>query len=120
MTDVVGKNISKLMIQNPIKQNFNFGFHFPSFHFTLTENTKEIIYLCFFSINLPLNYIQEAKVLKGRNKFSLLMGVPQWFHEENLLRRMIGADYHPDHARVHAQSKQVVQPVRKLTNNNDP
>ena len=118
--DVVGENMKKLRIQNPIAQNFIFDFHFPSFHFTITENTKEIVYLCFLSINLPLNYIQEAKVLKGGNKFSLLMGVPKWFYEENLLRRMMGADYHPDHARVQAHSKQVVQPVRKLANNNDP
>ncbi len=69
-----GKHIKKLMIQNPIVQNFNFDFHFPSFNFTVTENTKEIVYLCFFSINLPMNFIQEAKVLKGRKRFSLLMG----------------------------------------------
>ena len=47
------------------------------------------------------------------------MGVPKWVYLENLLHRMMGANYHPDHTRVQAQNKQAVQPIWKLTNTAD-
>ena len=49
-------------------------------------------------------------------QFSFGMAVPKWFYEESYSERQMGDEYDPRHARVQAQSRQVIQPVRREHN----
>ena len=44
-------------------------------------------------MNLPKDYLREAKVLKEGLQFSYIMAVPKWFYEEPYLEKQMGDAY---------------------------
>ena len=95
---------------------YSVNWSFPYQFYSVVEGSKDILYPDFFTVNLPKQYIKQAKVLKGGMQFSFGMVVPKWFYEESYSERQMGDEYDPRHARVQAPRRQVIQPVRQEHN----
>ena len=117
--DNVADDFAALSVKKPAPNRIEFysvNWSFPYQFYSVVEGSKDIIYTDFFTVNLPQQYIKQAKVLRGGMQFSFGMAVPKWFYEESYSERQMGDEYDPRHARVQARSRQVIQPVRREYN----
>ena len=115
----VADNFAALSVKKSSPNRIGFysvNWSFPYQFYSIVEGSKEIFYTDFFTVNLPQQYIKQAKVLRGGMQFSFGMAVPKWFQEESYLERQMGDKYDPRHARVQAQSRQVIRPVHQEHN----
>jgi hypothetical protein len=80
--------------------------------YSVVEGSKDILYTDVFCVNLPTDFIQHAKVLKGGMQFISAMALPKWSIAELQSVKQMGGEYDNMHARVQACIRQVIQLVR--------
>ena len=63
---------------------------------------------------------QTRTGLSCGKKLSVLVGTPRWFYESTYLTRVMGNNFHAQHAAVDNFEENVVQPVRRKFKENNP
>ncbi len=69
---------------------------------------------------VPENFIRKMEVLSCGKKLSVQVGTPRWFFETTYLTRVMGNNFHAQHAAVDNFEENVVQPVRRKFKENNP
>ncbi len=69
---------------------------------------------------VPENFIRKIEVLSCRKKLSVQVGSPRWFYETTYSTRVMGNNFHAQHAAVDNFEDNVVQPVRRKFKENNP
>ena len=71
---------------------YSVNWSYPYQFYSVVEGSKDILFTDFFTVNLPQQFIKQAKISKGGMQFSFGMTVPKWFYEESYLERQMGDD----------------------------
>ena len=93
----------------------NWSFPYVIYAYKDEEQPLRHMHVNIMMLGVPENFIRKIEVLSCGKKLSVLVGTPRWFYETTYLTRVMGNNFHAQHAAVDNFEENVVQPVRHIS-----